>query len=77
MITIDSRLSPATGQFLGVKHGLFIDGRFSPALSGRTFDVFDPGNGKLIARLAEGDAADVDLAVAAARRAFEGGAWRQ
>ena len=75
MITIDSRLSPATGQFLGVKHGLFIDGRFSPALSGRTFDVFDPGNGKLIARLAEGDAADVDLAVAAARRAFEGGAW--
>ena len=75
MIIIDPRLSPATAQFLGAKHGLLIDGRFSPAQSGKTFDVIDPGNGELIARLAEGDAADIDLAVAAARRAFEYGEW--
>jgi len=52
--------------------GLFIDGKFVPALSGETFEVEDPSTAQIFAHSAAGDAADVDLAVKAARRAFEG-----
>src|SRR5262249_37615516 len=45
--------------------------------SGKTFPVYNPGDGSVIAQAAEGDRADVDAAVAAARKAFEGGAWRK
>jgi phenylacetaldehyde dehydrogenase len=53
---------------------LFIDGQFVPARSGKTFDVIDPATGQVFAKAAAGDAADIDLAVNAARRAFDG-AW--
>ena len=52
--------------------GHLIDGKSVPAASGKTFPTFNPANGREIARLAEGGPEDVDLAVAAARRAFEG-----
>lgn len=51
--------------------GVYIDGRSAPAASGRTFPVDNPKNGEVIAEVAEGDAADIDRAVAAAARAFE------
>src|SRR3954447_21695250 len=54
---------------------LFIDGHFEPAASGRTFDDIAGRNGSLIARIAEGDAVDVDRAVAAARRSFDDRRW--
>jgi phenylacetaldehyde dehydrogenase len=54
---------------------LLIDGRWQPSISGRTFEVQDPGTGRTIAHAAEADATDVDLAVKAARNAFEQGAW--
>ncbi|EKV28123.1 Aldehyde dehydrogenase [Caenispirillum salinarum AK4] len=54
---------------------LFIDGRFVDAESGKTFDDVSPRDGKVIAQVAEGDAADIDAAVKAARRAFEKGSW--
>jgi aldehyde dehydrogenase (NAD+) len=54
---------------------LFIDGRFVDALSGKTFPTFNPATEAVIAEVAEADRADVDLAVAAARRALEEGAW--
>jgi acyl-CoA reductase-like NAD-dependent aldehyde dehydrogenase len=53
----------------------FIDGRFVPAASGRTFDDVAGRNGAVIARVAEGDAEDVDRAVAAARRSFDDRRW--
>jgi acyl-CoA reductase-like NAD-dependent aldehyde dehydrogenase len=53
----------------------FIDGRYVAAASGATFDCVSPIDGRVIARVASTDAADVDLAVAAARRAFESGSW--
>jgi aldehyde dehydrogenase (NAD+) len=56
----------------GQPKGLFIDGRARPALGGRTFDTLSPRNGDVLARVAQAGAEDVDLAVAAARRAFEG-----
>jgi acyl-CoA reductase-like NAD-dependent aldehyde dehydrogenase len=54
---------------------LFIDGRFGPAASGRTFDDIAGRDGSRIAGVAEGGVEDVDLAVAAARRAFDDGRW--
>ncbi len=51
---------------------LLIDGKRVDAVDGRTFETRNPANGELLAHVAEGDARDIDLAVAAARRAFEG-----
>ena len=53
----------------------FIDGRYVAAASGATFDCLSPIDGRSLAQVASTDAADVDLAVAAARRAFESGVW--
>jgi acyl-CoA reductase-like NAD-dependent aldehyde dehydrogenase len=53
----------------------FIDGRYVRAASGATFDDVSPIDGQVIARVASTDQADVDRAVAAARRAFERGVW--
>jgi len=52
---------------------LFIDNQFVDALDGGTFDVFNPFDNSLLAKVAEAKPADVDRAVAAARRAFP--AW--
>jgi acyl-CoA reductase-like NAD-dependent aldehyde dehydrogenase len=54
---------------------LLIDGRWADAASGDTFASINPTNGGTLPGLARGAAADVDRAVAAARRAFEG-PWR-
>src|SRR5579862_2845888 len=54
---------------------LLIDGKWLDSRSGKTFDTINPATGEVITEVAEGDAADVDLAVQAARRAFEGGPW--
>ncbi len=53
----------------------FIDGRFVPAASGRTFEDIAGRDGSVIARVAEGAAEDVDRAVGAARRAFDDRRW--
>jgi acyl-CoA reductase-like NAD-dependent aldehyde dehydrogenase len=53
----------------------FIDGRQVGSVSGASFDCVSPMDGRLLAKVAAGDVADVDLAVAGARRAFESGAW--
>jgi phenylacetaldehyde dehydrogenase len=55
---------------------LFIDGQFVDALDGAEFETINPSTGEVITRVSEAKAADVDLAVAAARRAFESGPWR-
>jgi len=53
----------------------WIDGEFVPALDGRTYISENPATGKPLAEIALGGAADVDLAVKAARRAFDDGVW--
>ncbi|HEY0385553.1 MAG TPA: aldehyde dehydrogenase family protein [Pyrinomonadaceae bacterium] len=54
------------------KYQLFIDGKWVDAESGKTFTTPNPATGEILAEVAEGDKADIDKAVAAARRAFEG-----
>jgi phenylacetaldehyde dehydrogenase len=68
---------PSVKSFLSEKHGLLIGGRFVPAADGRTFTVENPAQERSIAQVAQGGAADIDRAVAAARRAFEKGPWRR
>jgi acyl-CoA reductase-like NAD-dependent aldehyde dehydrogenase len=55
--------------------GAFINGEFRPAVSGKTFPTFNPGNGEILAHLPECDEEDVDNAVRAAVAAFPG--WRR
>ncbi|PRQ45486.1 putative oxidoreductase [Rosa chinensis] len=54
---------------------LFINGEFIDSVSGKTFETIDPRTGEVITRVAEGDKEDVDLAVKAARAAFDHGPW--
>jgi aldehyde dehydrogenase (NAD+) len=54
---------------------LFIGGKWLDSVSGKTFPTLNPATGETICQVAEGDKADVDLAVKAARKAFEEGPW--
>src|SRR3984885_3244499 len=54
---------------------LFIGGRPSAASGGARRDGLSPIVGRLLTTIADGDAADVDRAVKAARQAFDDGAW--
>src|SRR5438445_2213853 len=54
---------------------LFIGGKWLDSASGKTFPTLNPATGETICQVAEGDKADVDLAVKAARKAFEDGPW--
>ncbi len=55
---------------------LFIDNEWLAAASGDRFEVFNPATEEVIAEVAKGSEADVELAVAAARRCFESDEWR-
>ncbi|MDQ0189591.1 aldehyde dehydrogenase family protein [Alicyclobacillus cycloheptanicus] len=54
---------------------LFIGGKWTPAQSGETFDVINPATGQVVAKVAKAGKEDVDLAVQAARKTFDSGAW--
>ncbi|XP_065850190.1 aldehyde dehydrogenase family 2 member C4 isoform X2 [Euphorbia lathyris] len=54
---------------------LFINGEFVDSISGKTFETIAPRNGEVIAKIAEGDKEDIDLAVKSAREAFDYGPW--
>ena len=68
-------LGSAAASFLAKHHKLLIDGKWIAAKSGKTFPVEDPATEEVIAHVPAGDKADIDAAVAAARRAFETGPW--
>ncbi|KAI3918229.1 hypothetical protein MKX01_041549 [Papaver californicum] len=59
-----------------VKHTkLLINGQFVDSVSGKTFPTLDPRTGEAIANVSEASVEDLDLAVAAARKAFDEGPW--
>ncbi|MGD9538435.1 MAG: aldehyde dehydrogenase family protein [Alphaproteobacteria bacterium] len=74
-VALAERVSKPVTSFLSGGLQLLIDGRRVDAKSGKRFPIYNPATGDVIAQAAEADAADVDLAVKAARRAFESGAW--
>src|ERR1700729_2895406 len=69
------KLGKDSKAFLAKKHHMLIDGKWVEAKSGKTFEVEDPATQEIIARVPAGDKADIDLAVKAARKAFETGPW--
>jgi aldehyde dehydrogenase (NAD+) len=76
MDTIETLLEKPLPYLDGTTKNLLIGGRWVGAASGKTFESRNPATGELLARVAEGDAEDIDRAVAAARRAFDG-PWRK
>ncbi len=60
----------------GKRGQLLIDGAWREAQSGKTFDAINPATEEVICQVAAGEAADIDLAVQSARRAFDSGEWR-
>ena len=69
-------LHPEVAKFLSAQPlPMCIGGRRVEARSGKTFETFDPGEGRVLAKVAAGDAADVDAAVAAAQEAFRNRGW--
>ena len=68
-------LDRSVEEFIGAPRQMFINGQWTEAASGRTFDTPNPATGETLARVAEGDAEDIDRAVKAARKAFEEGPW--
>ena len=68
---IDSRVE----EFVRKPRLMFINNQFVPAASGKTFPSYNPATGEVLAQVAEADREDIDRAVKAARKAFEGTAW--
>jgi phenylacetaldehyde dehydrogenase len=77
LTTTLERVKPQIREFVTTTRLMLIDGKWTEAKSGQTFPVFDPSTGETMAQVAAGDKEDIDLAVKAARRAFESGPWRK
>lgn len=71
-MTVVQKTLPPVPTFVGGSKKLLIGGKWVEARSGKVFDAINPATGQTLCRLAQGDAGDVDLAVSAARKAFEG-----
>ncbi|MCM8732302.1 aldehyde dehydrogenase family protein [Hephaestia sp. GCM10023244] len=63
--------------FAASRHQLFVDGHWIDPVDDGRFPTHDPATGALLAKIAEARAADVDVAVAAARAAMDGAAWSE
>src|SRR5580698_3986854 len=74
-IPVDSRINSKTAEFFSRQHRMLIDGRFVLAASGKTFPVYNPASGEVVAHVPEAEQEDVDRAVIAARHAFDEGPW--
>ena len=74
-IAIAEKLHADVERFLGEPHRLLIGGNWVDAASGETFAVLNPANGDELAQVPDGGPEDIDLAVRAARKAFDSGPW--
>src|SRR5712692_2123627 len=75
MVTTTAQLNKNVTAFLNQPRQMLIDGEWIDSASGKTFETYNPATGEPLARVAEGDRADIDRAVKAARKAFESGHW--
>ena len=66
-----------TPHFLKAPLGMLIDGKFGPAVSGKTLPVENPATRQVFAQMPAGSVEDVELAVQSARRSFVKGSWRK
>jgi phenylacetaldehyde dehydrogenase len=70
-VTLDQNVET----FIGIPRKMFINGQWTDAASGKTFETPNPATGETLAHIAEGDAEDINRAVRAARAAFDDGPW--
>lgn len=68
-------VAPSVTRFLEKPRKMMIGGQWVDSVSGKTFPTYNPATGEVLAQVAEGDRADIEAAVKAARRAFESGKW--
>jgi len=73
--TVAPQIETSVSEFIAKPRKMLIGGKWVDAVSGKTFETYNPATGEVLARVAEGDKADIDLAVKAARKAFESGTW--
>src|SRR5262252_4152211 len=73
--TTAPQIQSSVSEFVGKTRKMLIGGKWVESVSGKTFETYNPATGEVLAHVAEGDKADIDLAVKAARRAFESGPW--
>ncbi len=72
-LSLDNWKSQAAS--LAYRNQAFINGKYVPAASGKTFDCVNPATGQVLTQVAAGDKEDVDRAVKAGRAVFEKGTW--
>ncbi len=72
---VSASLEPSVSSFVGRKHKLLVNGKWTDSASGKTFPTYNPATGDVLSQVAEGDREDIDRAVKAARAAFETGPW--
>lgn len=75
MVNLTLEISPKLQKFLQGPKKIFINGQFVESASQKTFKTPNPATGEVLAEVYEGGAADIDLAVRAARKAFDEGKW--
>lgn len=69
------QMQASVSEFVAKTRKMLIGGKWVDSVSGKTFETYNPATGEILAHVAEGDKADIDLAVRAARKAFESGPW--
>jgi phenylacetaldehyde dehydrogenase len=75
MVATTPQIRNEVSEFIGKPRKMLIGGKWVDSVSGKTFETYNPATGEVLAHVAEGDKQDVDLAVRAARQAFETGPW--
>jgi len=76
-IAVSPQIHPRVAEFIDKPRMMLINGQWVNAISGKTFPTYNPATGEVLAQVAEGDRGDIDLAVKAARKAFDNGPWRK
>ncbi len=77
MLTKNIELKPKVKAFLNEEIKMFINGEFVPSISGKTFETYNPATEDILAVVCEAQEEDIDVAVKAARSAFESGPWAE
>jgi len=76
-IAVSPQIHPQVAEFIDKPRKMLINGKWVNAASGKTFPTYNPATGDVLAQVSEGDRADIDDAVKAARKAFDHGPWRR
>ncbi|MFZ0704748.1 MAG: aldehyde dehydrogenase family protein [Candidatus Korobacteraceae bacterium] len=73
--TSPAQIHNSVAEFLSKPRKMFINHQWVDSASGKTFPVYNPATGEVLAKVAEGDREDINRAVKAARKAFDSGRW--